>query len=214
MNGPFTYSAKTGRFRGANGRFLPAEKVKTATLHTFDTAAKSARALGEQLQRGEISLADWQVAMAREVKNSTLYASALANGGWNNLSPADYGRVGRWLAQGPKGGMGQYQYLARFAEQIEAGLPLDGLFLRRCEMYVQQANQFYERERSRIREVMGFDEVRNRRHATDSCPGCITQEHIGWQDRKGYIYPGSRDCKASCKCSSQYRNSITGEIAA
>lgn len=214
MNGPYTYSATAGRYRGAGGRFVRAEEVKDLTLRTFDRAAKGARALGQQLQRGEISLAEWQTAMMREVKNATLYAAGLANGGWDNLSPADYGRVGRWLAQGPKGGMGQYQYLQRFAEQIEAGLPLDGNFLRRSEMYIMQANQYYERERSRIREVMGFDEVRNRRHATDSCAGCLEQEAKNWQKREAYIYPGGRDCRSQCRCSSTYRNSLTGDIAA
>lgn len=214
MNGPFTYDPKTARFRSRGGRFVRAEAVKDLTLRTFDRAAKSTRAIGEALQRGEISLAEWQTYMAREIKNTTLYAAGLANGGWDNLSPADFGRVGRWLAQGPKDGMGQYQYLQRFAEQIEAGLPLDGVFLRRCEMYVHQANQYYERERSRIREVMGFDEVRNRRHAKDSCAGCVDQTAKNWQKRGAYLYPGSRDCRSSCKCSSQYRNSATGEIAA
>lgn len=215
MTGPYTYSAKTARFRSARtGRFVKAESVKDLTLKTFDRAAKVTRGYGEALQRGEISLSEWQTLMAREIKNVTLYAAGLANGGWDNLSPADFGRVGRWLAQGPSGGMGQYQYLQRFAEAIEAGLPLDGNFLRRCEMYVTQANQFYERERSRIREVMGFDEVRNRRHASDSCAGCLEQEAKSWQKREAYQYPGSRDCLARCRCSSTYRNSVTGEIAA
>lgn len=214
MNGPFIYDQKTARFRGAGGRFLRGERVKEATLRSFDQAAKATRALGEQLQRGEISLGEWQTLMAREIKNATLYAAGLANGGWDNLSPADFGRVGRWLAQGPAGGMGQYQYLQRFAEQIEAGLPLDGMFLRRCEMYIHQANQYYERERSRIREVMGYDEVRNRRHARDSCPGCLSETARGWVPKGEISFPGQRECRVNCRCYLQYRNSLTGDIAA
>lgn len=219
MTGPYTYDPKTARYRVAAGkpgagRFVKADQVKSVINATFDRASRATRSIGEALQRGDISLAEFQTLMRQEVKNATLFASALANGGWDNLSPADFGRVGRWLAQGPAGGQGQYAYLRRLAEQIEAGLPLDGNFLRRCEMYTHQANQFFERERSRIREIMGFDEVRNRRHARDSCTGCVEQTAKGWQPLGLYVYPGNRTCLSSCKCSSQYRNSATGEIAA
>lgn len=214
MNGPYTYDPKTGRYRGAAGRFVRGAQVKDYTLAVFDRAAGNARVLAQQLQRGEISLAEWQLAMRDEVKRTTLTAAAAANGGWSNLSPADYGRVGRWLAQGPRGGRGQYAYLADFARQIGEGLPLDGRFVRRAEMYARQANAFYERERARAREIMGYDEIRNLRHSRDSCAGCVSETAKGWQKVTGYRYPGSRDCLSSCRCSSQMRNSLTGDVAA
>lgn len=222
MIGPYGYDPRSMRFRSkATGRFVKASAVKSVTLSAFDRAAENATALGRRLQAGEISLGEWQLGMAREVKNATLYASALANGGWAQLSQADYGRAGQWLAQGPKGQRGQYEYLRDFARQIEAGLPLDGRFLRRSAMYIHAGNQFYERERGRIREQRGFDEVRNVRHARDSCTtsagavGCIEMSRRGWMKvEDGWVPPGARSCLASCRCSATYRNSQTGEIAA
>lgn len=214
MIGPYTYDARTGRYRAASGRFVRAAQVKDVTLSTFDRSAENALALAKRLQAGEITLAEWQLGMAAEVKHAALYASALANGGWANLSQADYGRVGQWLSHGPAGGRGQYDYLRAFAREIEAGLPLDGRFLRRARLYVLQGNQFFERERGRLNEIRGYDQVRSIRHAADSCDGCITQAAKGWQDRESYVWPGGRDCLVACRCSTQHRNSSTGDVAA
>lgn len=214
MIGPYRYDQSTMRYRDARGRWVKSSQVKEVVNSSFDRSSRNAVAIGQRLQRGEIGVAEWQLLMAQEIKSATLYASALANGGWNNLSQADYGRVGRWLAQGPKGGRGQYQYLRDFAKQIEAGLPLDGVFLRRSAMYVSQANSFFERERARAREQRGYDQARNIRHAADSCRGCIAQTRRGWQALSLVVYPGNRDCLTSCKCHLQFRNSETGEIAA
>jgi hypothetical protein len=214
MIGPYTYDARTGRYRSAAGRFVRAAQVKEVQLATFDRGADRALALAKRLQSGEITLAEWQLGMAAEIKSATLLAAAHANGGWAALSPADYGRVGQWLAHGPTGGRGQYEYLRAFAREIQAGLPLDGRFLRRARMYVLQANQYFERERARANGIRGFDQVRSIRHAADSCEGCIEQASRGWQDREAYVWPGGRDCLTACRCSTTHRNSSTGDIAA
>lgn len=216
MKGPYLFDPRSLRYRSASsGRWVKATQVKGVVSSAQTRAAESVRAISEQLRRGEITVGQWKTAMREETKLSGLHALASSRGGFANLTQSDYGRLGQWLSHGAAGGKGQYQYLDAFAEQIKAGLPLDGRFLRRSQMYTHAASGLFELERISAREVRGFDEIKSIRYASDSCQGCVEQERRGWQPLRGggWVPPGARQCLSACRCTTTMRNSVTGAVA-
>jgi hypothetical protein len=196
----YTWSEPAARYRDSRtGRFVGKQQVRGALDKAIDSSAKSMKALAQQLRDGNISLADWQVAMAREIKSTHLASAALAKGGWAQLNQSDYGRVGQIVRQ-------EYAYLSKLAADIAAGKqPLDGRFLRRAESYIQAGRATYHAIEQREMKVRGFDEERNLRHARDSCPGCVDATARGWVTIGTLPPVGSRDCRRNCRCTIEYR---------
>ena len=83
----YAWNEKANRYVDQKtGRFVP----RQAVLAEHETAIKasSARvdAISRQLVDGNITLAQWQLAMEREIKNSHTAAAALAKGGWAQMT--------------------------------------------------------------------------------------------------------------------------------
>lgn len=190
-----------GRYIGTNGRFVSQQAVSNALQSTIDQQAKTVANLTTQFRNGGVSLAEWRTGMADAVKITHLASSALANGGWSQLTQADYGRVGQLVRQ-------QYAYLDNFAQEIASGKQkLDGTLERRAKMYPDGGRKTYEsasRAESRIR---GYDEERNVRHAQDSCEGCLEATAAGWVAIGTLPLPGDRQCVTNCKCTLEQRKS-------
>lgn len=204
----YTWDEASGRYRNARtGRYVARSTVRRGLSRAVTTAERRIGTLARQLQAREVTLADWQTAMRVELRNVHGYAAASARGGLAQMSPADWGRVGQRLRF-------QYEKLGAFARQIEAGLPLDGRFVRRAMMYGSSSRETFERTQGLVLLARGFDEVRSIRHARDSCDGCVEQAKRGWQDPADYVYPGRRDCLTACLCTSQWRNRQTQKVAA
>lgn len=195
----YRWNQTANRYISPSGRFVGRQQVRAALDVAIDNSAKSIKALSQQLRDGNISLADWQLAMAREIKATHLASAALAKGGWAQLSQSDYGRVGQIVRQ-------EYAYLNKLAQDIAAGRqPLDGRFLRRAEQYIQAGRATYHQVEQREMKVRGYDEERNIRHARDSCPGCLDATARGWV-AIGTLPPvGGRDCRRNCRCTIEYR---------
>ena len=123
----------SGRYRDATtGRYVAGSQVRRE-LDRYLDAADPAKALAEALRGRAVSVADWEIAMRRVVKNTHLNAIALERGGYANMTPADYGRVGQIVRE-------QYGYLKGFAADIASGKQkLDGTLARRASLYSQSA---------------------------------------------------------------------------
>ena len=71
----------SGRYRDSRtGRFVPAVNVRRELDRYLDTD-DPAKALAEALRGRSLSVADWELAMRRHVKNVHLNAIALERGG-------------------------------------------------------------------------------------------------------------------------------------
>lgn len=69
--------------------------------------------LARRLLRGEISVADWELAMRDEIRDLHVGATAIANGGdWQGVTFSQWGRSGAYIKQ-------QYKFLHGFAQKIE-----------------------------------------------------------------------------------------------
>ena len=123
----------SGRYRDTStGRYVQGAAVRRELDRYLDNS-DPAKALAEALRGRQLSVADWEVAMRRHVKNVNLNAIALERGGWANLTPADFGRVGQIVRE-------QYAYLKGFAADIASGKQrLDGTLGTRAKLYSQAA---------------------------------------------------------------------------
>ena len=86
------------------------DKLKLFTLRRemfFDRSD----ALAEQLFTGEISLGEWQETFKDSLRQYYSSAAAIGKGGWDEMSWADWGRLGPVMKD-------QYGYLQKYAEYI------------------------------------------------------------------------------------------------
>jgi hypothetical protein len=139
--------------------------------------------------------------MMQEIKSAHVAASALANGGWDSMTPSDWGFTGQRIRE-------QYDYLRNFSSQIADGTqPLDGRALVRSDMYGDAANGTYSAMRERAFIADGYEEERRDLEANDgnNCDGCLEQAAQGWQPI-GTLEPiGSQECTVRCRCEFSYR---------
>ena len=207
----FTYDQRlnngAGAYRGANGRIISQAQVREALDGFVDNSLNVSRDLSMLLREQQISLADWQLQMRAHIKDVHLVAAVAERGGWDNMTQADFGRVGQRIQV-------QYAYLDNFAQQIADGTqPLDGRFLVRSQMYTDASVATFDRFQVNAFNAAGFDEERSilepgARH----CSECESEAARGWQPI-GTIKPiGERICLTRCRCTKEFRNSLTEEI--
>lgn len=213
----WTWDPVTARYRDRKtGRFLARATVREILDDVLERAGASVMALTQDLRAGRITLSAWQVHMADQVKSAAITQVALAKGGFDQLTQADYGRIGRWLGQGLGKSPGQYHLLRNFAQQVANGKqPLDGRAIVRSRMYMQAPRTLYHEAEREGMAVRGFDEERNVLESGAShCEGCLTEDGRGWVPVGELVRVGQRDCLANDKCRIDYRNSETGQVAA
>lgn len=214
MRAPFTWNEAAGQYIGRDGRFVSRREIREAIDASIRNSQRTLRTLAESLRSGQITLAEFQTSMIREVKSAALSHAAAAKGGWAQMTQADYGRVGRFLRQGIGNQQGQYEYLARFIEDIESGRqPLNGAFLRRAEMYAQGGRTLYHEVERREMGKLGFDQERSVLSGAEHCPGCISEAQRRWVAIGEIVPIGQRDCKSNDRCRIIYRAKASGQTS-
>ena len=199
----------SGRYRDTStGRYVQGAAVRRELDRYLDTA-DPAKALAEALRGRQVSLADWEVGMRRVVKNTHLNAIALERGGWANLTPSDFGRVGQIVRE-------QYGYLKGFAADIASGKQrLDGTLGTRAKLYSQAARtSLYKSKAANM--SGGVTHQRSIRSARDSCRQCLDLDRKVFRiDDTSFPLPGQRICRANCQCHLEYlRLGDSGEYEA
>ena len=215
----------TGRYRDTRtGRFVSPAIVRVELDQYLAKATDPVGALAEQLREGQININDWHTAMRREIKNTHLNAAANAVGGFDNMTPADYGRAGQIIRT-------QYSYLRNFADEIVSGeQKLDGTLSRRAKMYVDAGREtYYKTKHAKISEV---EQASGQRavigsvlNPADHCAECVSfdldQNPTRWFFLSNltavfgsgrYKEIGNRACRKNCKCSERTAFYIDGEI--
>lgn len=193
-NGTRYYSLTTGRF-------VSSQTIAEGLQTMMDVSALRMNALTQQLIDGGISLASWQSGMMEQIKNTHVASAALANGGWSQMTPSDWGATGQLIRQ-------QYDYLRNFAREIANGTQqLDGRALVRSDLYADAANTTYWNMTTR-----GFieDEWEEEKRALEPgaahCDDCIEYANEGWQPIGTLPEPGDdSQCLKRCRCEKKYR---------
>jgi hypothetical protein len=191
----FSWDPVGARYRDtATGRYVPAGQVRAALDAVVDGSAERMRAIAGRLQSGEISLKEWQLGMAREIKAVHVAATASSAGGFAQLSQADLGWVGQRVRT-------QYQYLDRYAREIASGKqPMDGTLLSRAALYGhagRATGREAERRESRLR---GDDEARRVLGVADHCRTCLSEARRGWQPIGDLRAIGDTECGPNDAC--------------
>jgi hypothetical protein len=207
----FTYDQRlrsgAGGYRGASGRIITSAAVRAELDAAIDAAMLDTRSLSLSLQQGQISLKDWQLSMRRRIKDVHITSAVSQRGGWDQMTQADWGRVGQRIRA-------QYQFLDNFAQQIADGLPLDGRFLVRSQMYDEAAISTYDRFERNAMKNAGWDGEENiLEPGVKHCPGCLEEAAKGIVPIGELTPIGERTCLTRDRCTIKYHNSITGETA-
>jgi hypothetical protein len=201
----FTWNADAKRYRDDSGKFVSKSTIQDGLENVMDTSALNMNALTQKLIDGNISLASWQSSMMREIKSAHVAASALANGGWGQMTSVEWGATGQMIRE-------QYDYLRNFSAQIADGTQaLDGRALVRSDLYGDSANGTYEKMKTRLFLADGYEEEKAELEpGADHCDGCLDRAAQGWQPIGTLSDIGDEDCQARDRCTKIYRRMTEG----
>ncbi len=200
---PYTWNPKAARYRDpATGRFINRTTVRQWVDRNIAASQGRIQSLSEQVREGSIDLGEWERGMREEIKRTQLGAEMLLRGGRNQMTAADFGRVGQRVR-------GQYAYLENFVAQLRAGeIRTDGAFISRARMYAAASRSAYhESEREQLAAI-GYRQERNVLHPAEHCTGqgsCVEQSSRGWVSIGRLIPIGQRICRGNDHCSIEYR---------
>jgi len=187
------------------GRFVSRQIIRGQLDKVIDASSQVMRAISQQLSDGDIGLAEWQLEMMQQIKTTHLAGGAMQRGGWQQMTQADFGRVGRIVRN-------EYAFLRDFAAQIASGeQKLDGTLVRRSGLYGQQGRPTYLTFWDSTVAQRGFDEERSILQPAEHCTECISEDAKDFQPLGQMIPIGQRICRSSDKCLKEFRNSQTGE---
>lgn len=192
----FRWNEAARRYIRANGQFVPPTMVRRVVDAVIVSAKAHIPELAQDLLLGRLTLAEWQVEMARSLRLLHLAQGAAARGGFAQMTAADFGQVGQRLQR-------EYRYLVRFAVDIEQRRqPLDGRFINRVQQYVESSRRTYE-EVKRWSALAGgiLTHEYNRLGSADHCPDCLAATAMGVRPIGEISAPGSRRCRGKCHCS-------------
>lgn len=156
--------------------------------------------LANKLINGEITLAQWQMAMRDMIRTISREAAIIAAGGRENMTPAMWGYLGYLVKE-------QYGFLDDFAAAIAAAplAWLNGRLLVRMQLYQQAEWATFEQMLRFVKRQEGWTEERRQLGVADHCPGCIEQASLQWKPI-GTLEPiGSQQCSTNCHCIFVYR---------
>lgn len=193
----FKWNEKAGRYT-LGGKFVSRAEVRRSLDLSLAQTAREVVRLSTALQARTITLIEWERLMRQAIKDSHLYSAALARGGWAQMTPAAYGTVGRAVRD-------QYAYLNRFAAELEQGLPMDGRFKSRTEMYMESGRTTFYKIFDKLQEQLGMTEEMNVLHSAEHCVECIEQTDLGWVEIGTLVQIGMRQCLVRCKCDKLFR---------
>lgn len=190
----YVYSRSSRRYILISSGAVVPSGVVTAEMRrhvvaTFDTLD----GLTRQLYSGQLSMEQWQLAVAGELKDAHLAQSMYAVGGKHNMTQANFGRVGGTLAD-------EYRYLSQFADDIAAGRISEAQALARIRQYGKATQQSYWREYAQSRRGK---KVNWTVHPGESCSDCLEMEANNPHDVERLTkYPGSghTQCRGNCNC--------------
>jgi hypothetical protein len=114
------------------------ELVNLRDEFTDKVMLESDALMSRLLSDGTINIQDWVVEMRGLIRDTYRAMYELAIGGRQNMTPADYGRLGGMLQE-------QYRYLDRFAADLAEGRLTLPQALNRARMYIESATQAFER---------------------------------------------------------------------
>lgn len=200
----YIYDTSVSRYRNlATGRLVSRSRIIDLMESSTASRARSIQQGTVAMMEERISPSTWLSRSSSMLKREYLQQAALGAGGWDRLTPADYGRIGGRLR-------GEYGRMARLAQEVRDGTVTPAQALNRIDMYMGNARQQFwltERERlSRPKEGMATLERRILDKQAQNCPDCITYYDQGWQPAGVLPVPSQACvCDGNCRCTLERR---------
>ena len=193
-----TFDPDLGRYHTAGGRVITAAQVRAEMDRSLLKTAQRTQRLGDDLRAGRISLDVWRVEMKSAIKDAHLRSAALAKGGWDRMTPSDFGRVGQLVRD-------EYRALEQWTEEIKTGLPLDGRLRTRGQLYAQAGRATFHQVQAVEMARRGMELERSVLSPADHCGQCVSEDRRGWRPIGQMIPIGERTCGRSCRCTVEFK---------
>lgn len=165
--------------------------VITDLLRTVvDGAERRMGLLGRMFAAGEITGRQFYELMTREVKLATNVSTALAKGGWHNVTFSDWGANGAQLR-------GEYGRLRDFAQAVARGELSPAQIEARAKLYANTAYGRYWEIEQAGQQARGMKLERLLTARDDKvCSICVAEAKRGWQPIGTWRIP----LHAGCRC--------------
>ena len=207
MASPWSWDAAVGRYRDSAGKYLARDQVLAMANEYIGISANVGDGLASLAASGKLSAADFGLLARAEIKQDYLTQYMLGIGGRDQMTPSDWGTVGRQLRD-------QYGYMDGFVKDLADGKLTEAQIQARMRMYVNASREAYEKAAEKSAKKAGFTEEKwTVDTSLENCPDCLAYQAEGWQEIGYFPEPGSGEtqCLSNCGCYKSYRNPDTGE---
>lgn len=195
----WSYDPISGRYRGANGRFLSKAAIEALVDGRIKKLNGQLQDFTRRLIDGNITIDQWQGSVREALKPAHLQATMVGAGGKNALSQSDYGRIGQRLRS-------EYSYLQNFASDILAGRVSGAMALARVGLYAESVRGSYWEGTTIRQEKQGYSLMRRILDSqAQHCQDCIDHAARGIAPIGSLPMPGQRcACRSRCRCRIEY----------
>jgi len=168
MADEWEWSETSRRYRDlTTGRYLSPASALTLRNDVVSRLEGDMTSLARQLAAREISVQDWQIGMAANVKEVNALQMAFGRGGTNAMQPADRAALADIVTA-------QQEYLRSFAEDVAAGNLSEAQIAARSRMYTSSSVAAYEQGKSSAWNVV------LPAHPGDGSTSCRSQCRCSW----------------------------------
>ncbi len=173
----------------STGRMVKRELITNLLRTVVAGSERRLAVLGEMYAKGQMTSRQFYELMTREIKLGVNTATALASGGWHNVTQAAWGRNGALCRS-------DYQYLREFIQAVGRGELSEAQIIARAKLYGNTAyGRYWELEQAAQR-ARGMTQERLRTRGDDRvCPLCLAEERRGWQPIGTWRIPLHLGCR-------------------
>lgn len=199
------WDASTGRFI-YRGQFVTAATVRKFLLRIQDRMAARIAALTTRLEKGEITIDDWQAQFEDTIASSHVLAAAFAVGGIATAVRAPF--VQSQITE-------QWGFARAFVRDVERKRqPLTFARIKsRAKSYIQAAHITFANVELELVKLTGVKTMaRNVLRPAEHCEGrvgnvigCIDVTSLGWIPVEEITPVGQRLCSIYCRCFLEYQ---------
>lgn len=205
----YRFERSPGRYRNeSTGRFVARRDIVALLDHQVAATERRLAELVTSAHEGRLAPALFAEQLSNELRRLHSQNRALGAGGWDRMTPSDWGSVGRQLRD-------DYARVAQLAADIREGRVTLPQALNRVNGYAGNARRhFWQAERNAVQPTAGMVPIERRTLGeSEHCTGCVTFYDQGWQPLGTMPEPGSgTPCAVRCKCTMHRREVPADEV--
>ena len=199
------YNEQTKRFED-NGKVIEAAAILLLIDRLTSVGKREAKRISGRLERGEISIAQWRVAIAELLKSAHIIAASVGRGGRSRMTQSDWGKVGNKLRW-------QYGFLDKFTRSIVSGAVVigAGVIANRAIKYLSAPYISFQTAKQ-SEHAIGVDGkpvlVRLVQNSKEGCEECNADAALGFIPVDDMDPIGSRICGDYCLCDLEFSDEV------